>query len=63
MILEMKLEIFNYEVVSDDTIRILEKFEDSSKIITCLVNENIIINEAIFGSFSLESYFLKQIGE
>ncbi len=62
-LIERKLSIFEYEVVNDYTLRILNDYYDSNSIIKLLVSNNVIINEIKYGTDSLESYFLERIGD
>lgn len=62
-VLERELSIFDYEVVNDYTLRILNKYEPSHEIIKMLVKNDITIKEVKYGSYSLESYFLARIGD
>jgi ABC-type multidrug transport system ATPase subunit len=62
LIIERELEMYDYEVIDDHIIRILEQL-DNEKIISKLVENDINILQVRNGFVSLEDFFLSKIGE
>lgn len=62
IVLERYLNLFDFEVVDDETVHILENFGASNEIIEGLSKEGIVLEEVKYGSDSLETYFLDKIG-
>lgn len=63
MVIERELSIFDYEVISDKQIHILEDYLDSDKIVATLVKNKVSVLEVKRGYVSLEAFFLEKIGE
>ena len=63
MIIERELEIFDYEVISDEEVHILEGFLNGQRIVETLVKHKINILEVKSGFISLEAFFLEKIGD
>jgi len=63
MVIERELQIFDYEVMDDQTVYILESKTSSSKIIKTLHENEGEILEVKYGFNSLEAYFLDMIGD
>lgn len=56
------LNVSEYELVEDDTIKISSEIEDSSKIIEQLVKAGVAVYEFAFKKMTLEEYYLDSTG-
>lgn len=62
MLLEEKLNIFDYMVSEKNILKVYEKLSDSPKINKVLIENNVDVSEIILMKDSLEDYFLKVTG-
>lgn len=62
-ILENNLKTTNYDVLEDETIRLFDYVEDSSKVNQELTNQNIMVTSLSISSQDLEGYFMERMGD
>ncbi|WP_040205338.1 ABC transporter ATP-binding protein [Neobacillus jeddahensis] len=61
-IIETRLKTNDFEVMPNGVIKLFDSIDESGKVSSILVNENLVIEELMPMGQDLESYFMKRIG-
>lgn len=61
-IIETRLKTNDFEIMPNGVIKLFDSIDESGKVSSILVNENLIIEELMPMGQDLESYFMKRIG-
>lgn len=62
-IIEREFKLYDYEVIDDNTVKILENYDHMEHLVSRLLKSDVEIISMKYGIDSMENYFLRKIGD